>query len=107
MSYQIFVEHQAQNGFQAVVIGLADCVAKGQTEAEAIANVTATLKDRLAQGKIVTIELEGDSSTLVGENPWLKLAGKYQDDPQWDDFQRDIAAYRRQLNEDSVETAAA
>ncbi|MEK7829906.1 MAG: hypothetical protein AAB401_02410 [Acidobacteriota bacterium] len=33
-------------------------------------------------------------------NPWLRLAGKYKDDSQWDDFQANIADYRRQLNEE-------
>lgn len=95
MSYQIFVQPQPQNGYQAIVLGLADCMAEGHTEDEAVGSVKAALRQRLAQGKVITVELENEST----ENPWLKLAGKYQDDPLWDDFQANMSAYRQELNE--------
>jgi hypothetical protein len=32
------------------------------------------------------------------ENPWLKLAGKYQDDPQYDEVLAYIEQYRCELD---------
>lgn len=34
--------------------------------------------------------------TPSSENPWIKIAGKYKDDPQFDDMLADIEAYRRE-----------
>ncbi|MGK7902781.1 MAG: hypothetical protein AB4352_15495 [Hormoscilla sp.] len=31
-------------------------------------------------------------------NPWVRLAGKYKDDPLFDNFLADMEAYRRQLD---------
>lgn len=98
MSYQIFVQNQLQNGYQAMVIGLPDCVAEGATEEEAVTKAQDALKQWLARGKLITVELEHGQP----DNPWLKLCGKYKDDPAWDDFQANIAAYRQQLNEEEV-----
>jgi hypothetical protein len=32
-------------------------------------------------------------------NPWLAIAGKYQDDPNWDEYQAAVAAARQAANE--------
>lgn len=106
MTYQIFVQNQSHNGYLATVIGLPDCVAEGQTEEEAVAKAKATLSQWLAQGKVVTVELEHDLPEQA-DNPWLKICGKYKDDPTWEDFQANIAAYRRQLNEEEAAREAA
>lgn len=98
MSYQIFMQNQPHNGYQAMVMGLPDCVAEGETEEEAVARAKETLNEWLARGKLVTVNLENNQP----DNPWLKLCGKYKDDPTWDDFQANIAGYRQQLNEEEA-----
>ncbi len=85
MQYQIFVQNQADNSFIAAVIGMPDCIAEGQTREAAIANAKATLQSRLAQGEIVTIEVEGPNQTVSG-NPWLESFGAFKTDPTFDDF---------------------
>jgi predicted RNase H-like HicB family nuclease len=62
MQYQVFVEHQPNNGFIAAVIGMPGCLAEGQTKEEAIAKAKAELESRLAQGEIVTIEVESSAN---------------------------------------------
>ncbi|MBI1761085.1 MAG: type II toxin-antitoxin system HicB family antitoxin [Acidobacteria bacterium] len=104
MSYQIFVQNQLHNGYQAMVIGLPDCVAEGVTEEEAVAKAKEALSQWLARGKLVTFEFDPDTQAA---NPWQKICGKYKDDPTWDDFQANIAAYRRQLNEEEAAREAA
>jgi hypothetical protein len=42
------------------------------------------------------------TQTTDSENPWIKLAGKYQDDPQYDEVLAYIEQYRCELDaEDS------
>lgn len=58
MQYQVFVQNLANNGYIAAVIGLPGCLAEGHTKEEAIANAKTALQSRLAQGEIVTIDVE-------------------------------------------------
>ncbi|MGH9831692.1 MAG: type II toxin-antitoxin system HicB family antitoxin [Blastocatellia bacterium] len=106
MQYQVLVENGNQNGFIASVIGMPDCRAEGRTEEEAIAGVTTALTERLSRGKVVTIEVEqlrvGGAAGLT-DNPWLKYAGIFADDPTFDDFLEKMAQYRRE--EDKLEAA--
>ena len=100
MKYPIFVQSQSENGYVAAVIGLPDCVAEGKTEEEeeeAVTNAKEALKQRLSQGKVYVVELEGGYS-LPEDHPWLKTCGRFKDDPTWDEFQENIAAYRRELD---------
>ncbi len=97
MTYQIFVQGQPDNSYVASVIGVPDCVAKAGTEEEAVAKAEEALKQWLSQGKIVTVEIDTGEAAQA-DNPWLKICGKYKDDPTWDDFQANIAEYRRQLD---------
>jgi hypothetical protein len=96
-TYNIFVQSQTENLYVASVIGIPDCVAEGKTEEEAVANAKEALKQRLSQGKVFVVELQGEYS-LPEDNPWLKTCGRFKDDPTWDEFQENIAAYRRELD---------
>lgn len=95
MQYQVFVKNIAANDFLASVIGLPDCAAVGKTAEDAVNQVKAALKQQLAQGQLVTIEIE-DQHTL--ENPLLKYAGRFKDDPYFDDVLAEIQKYRRELD---------
>lgn len=97
MTYQIFVQGQPESGYVASVIGVPDCVAEAETEEEAVAKAEEALKQWLSQGKIVTVEIDNGEAAQV-KNPWLELCGAFADDPTWDDFQANIAEYRRELD---------
>lgn len=53
---------------------------------------------------IATKETQAASATGVN-HPWAHLAGKYDDEPAWDDFIEAIQQYRRSLieQEDAAE----
>jgi predicted RNase H-like HicB family nuclease len=57
MQFHIFIQNPADNHFTATVIGMPDWVATGTTEAEALTKVESLLDEKLASGKIVTIEV--------------------------------------------------
>jgi len=99
MQYQLFVQDQPGNGYVAAVLGIPDCVAQGRTKEEAIAKAKAALAERLAQGEIVTIDIESAHAERTG-NPWLDNFGRFKDDPTFDDFLAEIEVYRRELDAD-------
>jgi predicted RNase H-like HicB family nuclease len=93
MQYQVFVQSQGGNGFVAAVLGVPDCIAAGDTEDEAVARAKDALAARLAQGRVVTIEVAVPEEA---EHPLLKHAGRFKDDPTFDDFLAEVERGRRE-----------
>ncbi|MCI0524777.1 MAG: hypothetical protein L0Y75_05890 [Acidobacteria bacterium] len=66
------------------------------------------LAERLSQSKVVTIEVEtpqqlrAEEVTGQSDNPWLKYAGIFADDPTFDDFLEKIAEYRREVDAEDL-----
>ena len=75
-------------------MGWWDCKADGTTREAALLKLNQVLAKRLAQVEIVQQPLPLPQA----ENPWLKVAGKYKDDPQFEAVLAHIAAYRRELD---------
>jgi predicted RNase H-like HicB family nuclease len=98
MQYQVFVQHHANNGYIAAVLGLPECLAEGKTKEEAVANAKATLQSHLTQGEVVTIEVEGLAKPDTG-NPWLDTFGVFKEDSTFDDFLEKVADERRKADE--------
>lgn len=96
LNYDVLIENQADDTVKATLLGLPDCQGLGNTENEAIEKLSQSLQNRLESAKIVTLVIE---VPLVVENPWLKIAGKYKDDPQFDEMLEYIEEYRRELDE--------
>jgi hypothetical protein len=69
------------------------------TREEALKNLNELVDTRLQNVEIVTGVIEAPKS----EHPWMKFAGKYKDDPQFDDMLADIEAYRRELDAEQEE----
>ena len=81
----------------ASVLGLADCIGEGKTREEAIAKAKAALVDRLAHGEIVTIDVESNEAVSAA-NVWREEAGRFHDDPTFDEFVSEIQSERHELN---------
>jgi predicted RNase H-like HicB family nuclease len=69
MTYHVFLQSIAENGYKASALAFPDCVGTGATREEALDNLKKALTAQLAQGEIVTVEV-GEP-----EHPWLKWAG--------------------------------
>jgi hypothetical protein len=67
-----------------------------RTREEAIAKAKAALVDRLARGEIVTIDIENGS--LSAANVWREEAGRFRDDPTFDEFVTETQSERRKLD---------
>lgn len=100
MQYQVFVQSQADNQFIASVLGIPNCVALGRTKEEAIAKAKTTLAEKLAHGELVTIDIDSQSVSQ-DHDPWLKHMGIFANDPTFEDFLEEVAAYRQQVDKEA------
>ena len=99
LTYDVLIENQQDGRVKAILLGLPECQGLGNTETEAIEKLSQSLQTRLETAKIVTLEIEASKV----ENPWMKIAGKYKDDPQFDEMLEYIEEYRRELDADNKE----
>ena len=97
MEYQILVEKQPHNGFIATALGWPDCVGAGETQDEAVVKVQAAVADRLTRSKVLSVKVEAPSLAESGD-PWEAMAGRFADDPDWDDFQEELRRIRAEAN---------
>jgi len=96
MQYQVFVQSRPDGFFSATVVGVPDCGAEGTTQEEALTKAAATLRARLARGKLFTVEVD-EAPITEAANPWLESHGSLRDDPTFDGLMNEIAQARRQL----------
>ena len=97
MQYQVLVQSHSETKFTASVIGIPNATAEGQTREEAILKAKHALQQQLETGELVTIQLDS-SSNGQETDPWIKHMGIFADDPTFDDWMAEIAAYRQQVN---------
>jgi hypothetical protein len=97
MDCQIFVEKQPNDGYVAIALGWPDCIGEGETKEDAIVQVRAAIADRLTRGEILSVHIEeADTTTLP--DPWERMAGRFADDPHWDEFQEELLRIREEAN---------
>ena len=94
LTYDVLIENQEDGTVKATLLSLPECQGLGNTETEAIEQLDKILQVRLGNAKIVTLEIVAPKT----ENPWLKIASKYKDDPQFDQMLEYIEEYRRELD---------
>ena len=99
-TYQIIIESESEGTISATLLGWPECKATGKSRAEAVENLGKLVNARLAKAEIVSVKLKSNLS----DNPWIRLAGKYKDDPLYDEFLEDMQAYRRELDAEMEES---
>jgi predicted RNase H-like HicB family nuclease len=95
MQIPVLVERVKGDGYRARGAEPFAVSAKGSTREEALAKLRAKIQTRLKNGtEIVGLE--------VGEqaHPLAEFAGMFKDDPLFEDWQKAIAEYRRQVDND-------
>jgi hypothetical protein len=95
MKVNVLLQNNIPEGYIATVLGWPDLMIKGKTEEETLNNVRHAVTTRLQQSKVVALDIPLDESN----DPWMKFAGMWENDPTFDDFMAEIAAYRRELDE--------
>jgi predicted RNase H-like HicB family nuclease len=99
LSYNVLIEKEQDGTFTAVMLGLSDCKSSGKTENEAVEKLQKLLQERLTNSKILTLEMEA----VQAENPWMKVAGMYKDNPLFDEVLAEIEAERSKLDAEMEE----
>jgi hypothetical protein len=95
MQIPVLVERLKTNGYRARGSQPFAVTAKGATREEALSKLREKIQRRLKDGtELVELELHASQS------PLLKFAGMFKDDPLFDDWQKAIAEYRREVEED-------
>lgn len=96
-SYDILLTRQANNGYLARPVLMPELVVAGEDEQEAIARVCTAITEHQTESRVVQVTLPVNQQT--DDDPWLRFAGMWKDDPNWEQFQADIAANRRWVDE--------
>jgi predicted RNase H-like HicB family nuclease len=97
MQYDILLTKQPNNGYIARPILLPEIVVSGADEEEVLARVREAIAGIYANSRIVRVNVaEPDETT---NDPWLRFAGMWADDPNWEQFQAHIEAFRRTIDE--------
>jgi predicted RNase H-like HicB family nuclease len=99
MTYKVLVTKQPDNRYTARALVLPDVVASGTTEAEAVDQLRDALADLQTRSRVVDVDLP--MPDVAQDHPWLRFAGMWAADPDWDLFQDAVAEYRRAIDEQS------
>jgi predicted RNase H-like HicB family nuclease len=97
MQYQVLIQSQSEHQFVASVVGVPNCSAEGTSREEAVTKAESALKKKLADGELVTIEVE-TLSPREKPDPWLQHSGVFADDPTFEDFLQEVEAYRQAVD---------
>ncbi|MTJ55066.1 hypothetical protein FJR38_21540 [Anabaena sp. UHCC 0253] len=97
LTYDVLIENQEDGMVKATLLSLPECQGLGATKEEALNNLIQLFQAR--KPEIVTLEIEPAKT----EHSWMKFAGMFQDDPQFDEVLEYIEQYRRELDAEMEE----
>jgi len=100
LTYPVLIEEEKEGGYKATVLGLPDFKTNGATREAALTNLRQVLTSRLEKAEIISLEIELPPKP---EHPWMKFAGKYKDDPYFEEMLEDIKALRRERDAEMEE----
>ncbi|MEZ4867528.1 MAG: hypothetical protein R3C14_39745 [Caldilineaceae bacterium] len=95
MQYDILLTKHPNNGYTARPILLPELIIHADNELEVLDRVRQAINEVQAHSRIVQIEAE---PTEAEDDPWLRFAGMWVDDPDWEIFQSAVAAFRQQID---------
>ena len=98
LTYDVLIENHA-DGIITTAIALPDCQATGATKEEALTSLYERLTERLTKAEIVTIKIEPPKA----EHPWMKFAGIFKDDLDFQEIMNQIQAERNSDDESEVD----
>jgi hypothetical protein len=97
MPIQVLIEPVAKNGYRATSGAPLALSVEAPTRAQALAKLKLRLGKRLRNGaELVSLEL----AAVPEENPWVKFAGMFRDNPMFDEVLEIMATNRRKDDAD-------
>lgn len=97
MEYDILLTKQSNHGYIAQPLLMPEIVVSGENEAEALARVSKAIANRHTQSRIVRIKVPIPDE--ANSDPWFRFAGMWGDEATWQQFEDDIQAFRRAIDE--------
>jgi predicted RNase H-like HicB family nuclease len=94
LTYHIIIKNESDRTISAALLGWPECKAFGETRSQALQNLQDLVNAHLAEAEIISAKLTASRSN----NPWVSLAGKYENDPQYGEVLAHIEEYRRELD---------
>lgn len=96
MVIPVLIEPIAGGGFRAVAGSLSTLSAEGASQDEALDRLRDEIQLKLSTGaSLVPLDIPP-----VEENPWVKYAGAFRDDPLFDEWVQAMAENRRRDQEE-------
>jgi len=93
-TYHIIIKNESDRTVSAALLGWPECKAFGETRSQALQNLHDLVNAQLAEAEIVSVKLTNSRSN----NPWVRLAGKYENDPYYEEVLAHIEESRRELD---------
>ncbi len=100
MMYNVLLTKQPNSQYVARVMSLPDVVVSGADDAEVLARVRAAIARVQANSRIV--QVEAPPLTEAPDDPWLRFAGMWEDDPDWEAFQAEIQTFRDAIDRETM-----
>ena len=94
MKAAVLVEKLGKNKYRASTSQPIALESEGRSRDEAVERLCELARKRLAAGEWQQVLLPGPPEA----NPWIAYAGIWKDHPDFDDFLKNIAEYRRSAN---------
>ena len=88
MLYNVLLTRQPNSLYTARVPSLPDVVVSGADDTEVLARVRAAIVYMQVNSRLVQVEVPPLTETL--DDPWLRFAGMWENDPDWDLYQSEI-----------------
>ncbi len=100
MNYDILLTRETETKYKAQALLFPHIEVTGATEAVAIAEIKKAIQQMQRQSRIVRVDIPTETALMTqvlpitAEDPWAQVAGIWQDDPDWEQFQEEIGRYR-------------
>jgi hypothetical protein len=91
----VLVTQRSDQVWIAKLLTWAGFSVEGNSREDALQKLDQQVRAPLADGEIAYLDLPLNQT----ENPWLAIAGKYADDPNWEDYLAAIESARQEANE--------
>ena len=100
MLYNVLLTRQPNSLYTARVLSLPDVVVSGADDTEVLARVRAAIVYMQVNSRLVQVEAPPLTETL--DDPWLRFAGMWENDPDWDLYQSEIRSFRTAIDSETV-----
>ncbi|NER01168.1 MAG: hypothetical protein F6K17_00090 [Okeania sp. SIO3C4] len=100
LKFHILLDRSNETKISASFLELPNCQVEASTQEEAIEKLNKILHTHLEKLEIIPVEIEWQPSKQP-ENPWVKFAGVFQDDPDFAEIAESLRK-ERLANDDEI-----